>query len=192
MKIKYLLLITTLLASGPALAEMPRMYFGLAGGVGNVHLDNNTGYFANNTLDYNVYKAKIGLDILPYLGVELHGGVRDGEGDKTLRSFYGAFVRGNLPFKDVNVYALAGGGYLTSHFIKKGSDSVNDNLSTVAYGAGIELFGAPNTAVSLEWVRYNQGKIKEVNGISLPTKVDSSFDTWTIGFVHHFGAPRFR
>jgi len=82
----------------------------------------------------------------------------------------GAYLRGNVRYRQVTLYAL--GGY--AYFAQKGSPGIDSNVHGPALGGGIALFGTEDTALTFEYVRYFlSGSNDDASSIH-------------IGVLHHF------
>jgi outer membrane immunogenic protein len=152
-----------------------------------------TGATETNDVNLDAVMFRYGRFLFPYLSVELHGGlsakkeIEDNSSSMTNDYLASVFLRGNIPFhkQNVNSYFLV--GYSWSKFTIEqpvvnlgpislgGKTSVSD--SSIAYGVGLELYGTPNTAVNLEYIRYFEKEGFTLGGLS-------------IGLTHHFSFPR--
>lgn len=128
------------------------------------------------------YIAKMGYDLGSYISLEGRVGMGDSDTDGSGLSMEAqrvgaAYVRFNLPFDKIKIYALAGAAQVT---LKAGLAGASDTMEETgtSYGGGIELYGNRTTALTAEYVRYIEdgdfdGAEIDVNALSF-------------GFVHHF------
>jgi hypothetical protein len=152
--------------SANVFADSPRQYFGIF--LSDAQFDPDKG---SNT-DYGNLNIKFGYDLTSFLGVELQAGTNvSTDNDKAGDTNYAAgFIRGDLPYKFVNLYGLVGYGTVTAD-----TPSFDDSVSDLAYGVGLELYGTDTTAFSIEYMQYG---------------VDDIYKTFGVGIVHHFNWPR--
>ena len=119
---------------------------------------------------------KFGRELSPYINIETHIGLSSISSSNILEdpevTYLAALLRLNLPFEKVNLYLLGGGSIIRYDF-----PSANDEESRAAGGIGIELFGSPNTAFTIDLMRYG---------------TDSTLDTLSFGFIHRFKFARLR
>ncbi|MDZ7747885.1 MAG: outer membrane beta-barrel protein [Halofilum sp. (in: g-proteobacteria)] len=167
------LLLALALAAAPltALAEQPGKYWGLS--IADAEVTDQDGISANAS---NV-GLHLGYHLTDFLGVELQTGTAasgvSGDRDTGETRYAGAFARFDLPFKQTNVFFLAGAAAVE---YDEGPPEDLESESDVAAGFGVELYGSERTAVRLEYMNY----------------ADDTYETFGIGFVHHFDFPRFR
>lgn len=162
------------LLTAPALGwaqEPPGLYWGAA--IGDYKADQrDVGLFVEDTTDIGL---RLGYQLGRFIGIELRGGFDTGGvgGDSDADTEYaGAFARFNLPFEKTNVYLLAG----VSEVRFDGEEVDEDEYDSVAGGIGVELYGSPRAAVTLEYMSYSEDAY---SGVSL-------------GFKYHFELPSFR
>lgn len=168
------LILAAALAAAPlaASAERPPQYFGFNGGWYELETD------APFEADGDLVNLRLGYELGRFLAFEARlgmgtGGANVGGTDLDTR-MGAAYVRLNLPFEGVDVYALGGAARL----------SFNDGTGRQAEewpaaGIGIELYGSERTGVVLEAVRYEGGD-------------DGDYKALTLGFKRHFDWPQFR
>lgn len=159
-----------LLPLGALAAERPSQYWGASLGDFEFETDNGS---ATNITNLGL---KGGYRLSRFLALEIHGGVStSGSSSEIIEEpdlVYGAgFVRLDLPYQRLNLYLLAGGSTL-AYDVGDGSEEESD----MAGGIGIELYGSERTALTLEYMNYNDGM----------------YDGLSVGFVHHFDWPSFR
>lgn len=124
--------------------------------------------FGNLSLTGAVFKA--GYDIFPFFAIEGHAGAtitsdnyeydNGGQliGEYNLSAEHGGiYARGNLRLMNVTIYGLLGYNAYTVIVNEKmyGNYDVSysTNESGFSYGAGLDLFGAERTALSLNWMK---------------------------------------
>jgi hypothetical protein len=85
------------------------------------------------------------------------------------------YARGNLPLINsrIRLYVMGGMTYFTGNV--PGFSSVDE--TAIGYGAGIELYGDEYNALTLEWQRFADGDIHNV---------DYVLESASLGFVHRF------
>lgn len=159
-----------LLIPTQAYAKNPRFYVGL---------DYNS-FQLKETRNINLTgeKLKLGFDINNYFSLEGHAGTSTVDTNETTGLSYkinylaSTFIRGNLRFNRFTVYALAGWSFAETQ-VSGLTGAVSQNKiynAGASYGAGMDLYGSKNTAISLSYIQYN--------------KVEMS--AFSVGFVHHF------
>lgn len=98
--------------------------------------------------------------------------------DYRIDYYLGAYLRFNLRYNHLTVYAL--GGY--SYFKEGGSAvqgaGVKDSEYGGAGGMGLALFGSEDTAITLEYLRH------------VLADSDQDVNTIHVGLLHHFGLRR--
>lgn len=96
-----------------------------------------------------------------------------------IENYLSAFARYDMPLKKIVPYLLLGGTYMQLKSISD-TGSANDGTElSLSFGAGVELYGSRNTAISAEYVRYATNSLG--GGFS--------YDSVGIGFVHRFDIP---
>ncbi len=166
-------------------------YFGISYFQNSSEFTDDNGSFISHLENINL---RYGYKMFKYLAVEGLFGFSeektDDSGDVSLQNDYlvGIFARGNLslPIENVTVYGLVGTSrakYSSSVDSQTGSSTTTAFASTtkngVSYGAGVELFGAPNTAFHIEWTRY----------LNID---DTVSEGWVLGLTHYFAMPSWR
>lgn len=173
MALRLLFLLPLLSLSTVAVAqERPPQYFGLS--IGEYELEDEV-----NGQNFDAEFTNIGLEggyrFSRFLGVEGRFSYGRDDSSNTLDDpeliMGGAFVRFDLPFERINVYALAGGSVVDYDV-----GIADDDVSGGSGGIGIELFGSDTTALKVEYVSHAGGDYEGVG----------------IGFTHHFNWPSFR
>ena len=154
--------------------------------------------------EFDVGMLTFGYDFDDWISTELHLGKSNtlnltGVGNDFFNvkaNFISAlFLRFNMRFEKINWYLLGGYGKtefeadfsigntlasLSGFFPSGGlptSGSESVDFSGPAYGFGVEIYGTPNSALTLSWIRYFEDS---VGGL------DVDFTTTNIGFVYHF------
>lgn len=123
--------------------------------------------------------ARGGREFTKYFAVEGHFGVFSGDtvngNDYQIDYMASIFARGNLYLFDsrARVYALGGITRLTGDV--PGFTGVND--TALAIGLGLELYGNERNAITLEWMRYADGDIHDV---------DYKLESVNLGYLHRF------
>ncbi|MFW5969452.1 MAG: outer membrane beta-barrel protein, partial [Halofilum sp. (in: g-proteobacteria)] len=136
MRVLMALAAVLIIAPGAAVAEKTGQYWGLS--VDNAKLDDpgdaREGYATN--IGFHG-----GYHFGDFLGaeVQLGGPPAGGIGDPY---YAGAFGRFNLPFKQVNVFLLAGAGAVS---FDEGAPQGRDTETDLAGGVGVELYGNEQT-----------------------------------------------
>ncbi|MGD8911593.1 MAG: outer membrane beta-barrel protein [Candidatus Thiodiazotropha sp.] len=88
---------------------------------------------------------------------------------------FSIFARGNLPLENgrIRPYGLLGFTRFSGEL--PGLSNVDD--TGMGFGLGIELYGDDRNAVTLEWIRYADGDVNNV---------DYKLESANIGYVHRF------
>ncbi|MDX1610310.1 MAG: hypothetical protein R3225_09340 [Halofilum sp. (in: g-proteobacteria)] len=162
--------LAAVLLAAPALGwaqEHPGLYWGV--NFGGYELDQeDVGLTVENSTDFGL---RLGFQLGGLIGVEFRGGLDAGDPDVDIQ-YAGAFWRLNLPFEKTNVYLLGGVSE-----VRSGGNAVDDDVyDPVAAGVGIELYGSPRSAISLEYMNYS----------------DSAYSGISLGYKYHFELPSFR
>lgn len=120
----------------------------------------------------NDLNFKLGMAINPGLSVEAHFGTdvasdseNNDSGDGA--TYLAAFARKDIRLERVNFFGLLGAAAGNADY----GNNFDDSFAGLAFGAGVELFGSPRTAVSLQFVQYG---------------TDDSYKTIGAGLVHYF------
>lgn len=129
-------------------------------------------------------RFRVGYQFSDYLSAELHYGlggtdeqtVSSNTVELTFENYMAAFVRGTLPFKNTIAYGLAGAALVDVKTVNSGTGTTDGTEESVAFGAGVELYGSESTAITFEWTRYLQ-------------KDNFTYDRIGIGFNTYFGLP---
>lgn len=155
-----------------AAAERPGQYWGLSVGDAYVTDDDDEELGASNI------GLHVGYKLFDLVGVELQaGGAASGKKingrDSRDTRYGGAFARFDLPLERMNVFVLAGGAVV--RYDEGPPEGIVDE-SDIAAGVGVELFGTERTALRLEYMNY----------------ADGTYETFGLGFVHHFDWPSLR
>jgi hypothetical protein len=120
-----------------------------------------------------------GMEFNRFLAVEGHFGVF---GEDTVDSnsyqidyLLSIYARGNLPLENGRIRPYVLGGVTRFSGNAPGFSSVDD--TAVGYGMGIEFYGDERNAVTLEWIRFADGDVNNV---------DYKLESFNFGFVHRF------
>lgn len=126
------------------------------------------------------------FSILAVEGIFSFSGEKVDEDDETSVQndyLYSVLARGNwnLPAYNVSLYGMLGASHAKNTYTTDGSAltstvSYSTTASGLSYGVGVELFGAPSTALHVEWIRY------------LNTD-DLVAEGWVFGLTHYFAMP---
>jgi len=118
-------------------------------------------------------KAKLGKAINDLVSVEGQLGMTTNSGASQGIATYGAYLRVGKDFGQYKPYGLIGFSGIYAY-----QDNV-DNVSETSgsYGAGLEIFGSKDLAITLEYIRMID---KSVDG------GDLTFDTFGAGFTFYF------
>ncbi len=122
--------------------------------------------------------VRAGREFFKYAAVEGHFGVFSADTvngqDYQIKYMGSVFGRGNIFLFDdrARAYALAGFTYFSGDV--PGYDASEFSMS---YGLGVELYGAPRDAVSLEWIRYADEDIHNR---------DYTIESVNLGYIHRF------
>jgi hypothetical protein len=120
-----------------------------------------------------------GRDFFKYFAVEGHLGVFSGDevDNNSYKIDYMAslFARGNIYLFDdrARAYLMLGGTYFSADLPRFKSE----NDSSLAYGLGLELYGNSRNALTLEYVRYADSDIHNV---------DYDINSFSLGYLHRF------
>ena len=122
-----------------------------------------------------------GRDLSNVFSVEAHLGktntVDDGAFTASWQYIGAAFARANLRYEKVNWYLLGGYGTAKAEVKLNGQTFSEDTITGPAYGAGVEIFGGPHTALTISYIRYVDDDSGDVQG---------EIKSTNIGFVYHF------
>jgi hypothetical protein len=123
--------------------------------------------------------ARGGREFVKYFAVEGHFGIFSGDtvddNDYQIDYMASIFARGNLYLFDdrARVYLMGGLTYFAGDVPRfSGEDDISP-----AFGLGIELYGNERNAITLEWMRYADSDIHNV---------DYKIDSVNIGYLHRF------
>lgn len=184
--IRLMAIISTLLLMGtfsPTLADVRRpldplpWYFGAS--LGNSTYDEDS----IPTFSFSDPRMRVGYSFGDYLAIEGHystGGsntqqVAGAPLEFNIESYAAGFIRGTLPFNNTVFYMLLGASTFDMKTTTNGVSS-DGRENSIAYGAGLELYGSPATAITLEWTRYLH-------------KTDFTYDRFGLGFNTYFELP---
>ncbi len=136
------------------------------------------------------YMGILGVDLGPYLAVEVRGGQGDSDRDANglslmAREVTAAYGRLNLPLDEGKVVVYALGGFAAVNVKGElGAVTHTKTISGSSYGVGIELYGSRSTALRAEYVRYLANQKYVDAGLVLDDKFD--VNAVSFGIVHHF------
>lgn len=190
-----LILLAALLMPVTALAiDRPPQYYGFTLGTYNLEddiddmdddLSDNAGIDDIGRLETTDVGFRAGYRFSRFIAIEGRVGLSAGR-NANLRPLHdnlyygGVFGRFDLPFRRVNVFALAGIGTVQFDVESDEADDlgISDEYDETgpAWGVGVELFGTDRTGVTLDYMSY----------------ADHSHHGVSVGFVHHFDWPPFR
>ena len=176
MSIRVLALALALLSSNLVLAEEGHYYLGVDIGdfgysqEGYASPDNAKGYV-----------LRLGYDFNNWLAIEGH--YADPEDYKyssanLSTNSLSAFARLNLRFKRATLYGIAGATRVSASVTAPGLGAASDTSSALAYGAGLDIYGSKDTAITFAFIRYYD---KKIDGAK------NTIDATTIGITHYFG-----
>lgn len=151
--------------------EDSKFYWGIGYGSGDLETEGGFG------LDTHGLGLKFGREFGQYISFEAHMGSGADSSENILRdpevSYGAAFLRMNLPFERVNLYAVGG----LSRVSIDGGGAGNGSDEERAVGVGIDLFGSEVTALTIEKIRYGS---------------DTTFDVLSVGITRRFDWPGLR
>ncbi len=183
MNVRKTILAAVLLTACSATAHAADTFLGVETGERRFYWGLNYGSWDNIDLDHLMFVA--GADVTNLLGFEVHLGKSDrlSQGvspgitvDLETKYIAAAFARATLRFQKTTLYALGGYGTVKYEVAQLNLLNIKQNISGPAYGAGMEWYGGPHTALNLSWIRYVDDG-------------DNTIDTFNIGIVHHFDWP---
>lgn len=178
MTFRPVLLLVALLLPAAALAnERPSPYIGFALGKYDFEdPDGNTGQVTDIGL-------RGGYRFGKFFAVEVRAGRSAGGGSDTIFNgkinYGGLFGRFDLPYPDVNVYFLLGGSAVEFDL-----EDGRETGTGISGGVGVELFGARNTSVTLDYMLHARDTSDNGNR--------NHYDGFSLGLTHHFDWPSFR
>ena len=161
-------ILTTPLSS---FAKEARLYLGIDYGDFGYEVT-DTGYSPDNA---NGYILRLGYDLNNWLAVEGHYAdpedfEENGSVAITSGAGFGAYGRLNLRFKQATLYGLAGATRITFD---------GESATGLAYGAGLDIYGSRNTALTISYTRYFDDEA--------PSGADIVVDAFNFGITHYFG-----
>ncbi len=157
-------------------AQAEGLYLGVSVGDSNFQQPGNTFHGLNLT-------GHLGYRIASFLDIEAR--LASSTGDTTNNYEYqllymgSAFAKLNwqpMASKHFELYGMIGGSYLQLRTGPTGATTDDGDVS-LSYGFGIALFGSETDSLNLEWVRYGDDTLNDV---------DYTLDNLNIGYVHHF------
>lgn len=163
-------LMISLCCIGQAQADDSKFYYGLS--ITSIKAD-------ALGIDSNGLGLKFGREFGKFLSIEAQAGsssdsVSDILGDPNL-TYASAFVRLNLPFERVNLYALGGAATLNADIF-----GFDDSQVDRVIGVGMDLLANPNNALTIEIMRYGTQDEQDL------------FEIVNFGFTHRFDFPGLR
>ena len=151
--------------------ELTGWYTGFMYSDSSEELDLNGG--GTRSLNKGHLKVKAGKTLREYLSVEGHLGMTTNTGDKRGRFTYGLYLRADKDFGRYRLYGLLGAsGFYDYHDVE---EDVSE--SGASWGAGVEIFGSKNVALSLEYLRMIDKSVDEG---------DYLYDSLGVGFSYYF------
>ncbi len=168
-----LICLTVVLASFPARAELDLtgLYGGLQYSDSKDEFESDTGGKTKENRGH--IKLKIGKVQNKHFSAEGQLGLTTNSSTSLGIITYGAYARAQKDFGQYKIYGLIGLGGLFAY--QDNVDDVSEN--GLSYGAGLEVFGSKNIAVTLEYVSLLNTSV---------TGGDLTFDTFGVGFTYYF------
>jgi opacity protein-like surface antigen len=128
--------------------------------------------------DWGFLHAKFGKTLNDWLSAETHLAVSSATNDNEDHDYMvGLFLKAGRKLGEYRPYGLIGAAALNAS--EPGFQS--ETFSDVSYGAGIEIFGQKNIAISLEYIRLIDTERTDAGN-------DISIDTLSLGFVYYFSS----
>lgn len=164
-----------------ALAESSPMYIG-------VNFATFDSKYSDVELDGGI--INLGFDLNNYFAFELSGGASETTNDEATGAkskvdyVASAFLRFNLRFNRVTVYALGGYSQVKSTS-SLGSITVEDTSSGGSYGYGIDFYGTRDLALSFRRVEFVD--IEETSG---NTTTKTHVGATMVGITYYFDKPK--
>jgi hypothetical protein len=125
-------------------------------------------------------KLKVGKYLNDKISMEGHGGyVTSSTAEAGIFSI-GAMARVEKRFEQSRIYGLLGASLLCAY----NKDTSDANESSISWGAGIEIFADPFSAITLEYI--------SMINTELDNGSDFTFDTLGIGFTYYFSSNKSR
>ena len=157
-------------ASTTVHAEEAHFYLGVDVGDSSYTVDNSSTTYDNA----NGIVLRLGYDFNNWLAVEGHYSAPDdfeGSDSSTLSGHsYSAFLRANLRFRRATLYAIGGAS---------SANYTGTNEIGYAYGAGLDVYGSKDTALTFAYTSYYNDETAASN------KIESN--AVTFGITHYFG-----
>ena len=172
----YLFLLLSMLGIAlPAAAELELTgkYYGIQFTNGDYELDIDNPVATDFKESWNFIDAKYGSQLNDLVSVEGRLGVSNNLGKDHGIVTLGGYLRIGKNLGRYRPYGLIGGSGIFIY--EEGLDDYDE--SSFSYGAGIEIFGSPNVALTFEWLR---GIDKSVDD------GDLTFDSVGFGFNYYF------
>lgn len=140
---------------------------------GNMKVNVKGGFGSDVETSTGNIKGVFGSAITDYLALEGQLGVNTESNTDAAAFNYGLYLKLGKKFGQYKPYLLLGGsGYYV--YTSKYDDS---SFSDVSYGAGLELYGTKDLAITLEYMNLID---KEIDGF------DYKIETYSIGFTYYF------
>jgi len=119
----------------------------------------------------------VGRNLTRWLSVQARVGATESDDDFQVDYTVGAHARVDVRYDNFSLYALAGYSYFKfSGDLAEFADYTSDDGPSL--GLGMALYGSPNTAFTLEYMRH------------FLRDADGDADTLHLGILHHFGWQR--
>ena len=185
MNYKRIILPLLLVTSVPStvLAESSPMYLGMNSAKFDIDQP-------GNKLEYSGGMLNLGLDLNNYFAFEVAGGISKSKDDPTtttsskINYAASAFLRFNLRFNRVTVYALGGYSQVESASTT-GAISTTTKDKGGSYGYGIDFYGTRDLALSFRRVEFV--KTETVTGT---TTTENRLGATMIGITYYFDTPK--
>jgi len=169
----FVLLIALTGLSLPVSAEidMTGLYAGVQFSTSKDQFLPDTGPTVNNNKGH--LKAKLGTAINDLVSVEGQFGMTTNSGATQGIATYGAYLRVGKDYGQYKPYGLI--GFSGIYAYQDNADNVSE--ASGSYGAGLEIFGSKDLAITFEYIRMID---KSIDG------GDLTFDTFGAGFTFYF------
>jgi opacity protein-like surface antigen len=144
----------------------------------------------------------IGYDLMRYFAVEGNlGFAYDSYADNAegisvdvdaVLSNASLYLRANAPFDEIKFFALVGASYVRMDAnvdvnvdiqdfpVDDFESSIEIDETDLSYGAGVDFFATPNTALTIKWLR-----VIDIEGDN--DTEGGELDAWFLGFTHYLG-----
>lgn len=165
------------------MAESSPMYLGINAAT----FDATT---AGTQTDYDGGMLNLGFDLNNYFAFEVAGGTTKSTDDpvtstsSSINYTASAFIRFNVRFNRVTVYALGGYSQVESNS-KTGAISSTTTDKGGSYGYGIDFYGTPDLALSVRRVEF----VETETGTG-SNKVKHNIGATMLGITYYFDKPK--